>query len=105
MGWSVLDATLIISGAFGVFRRSTVVDAGGYASPHTTGATVGEDMELVVRLHRHCRERDIPYRIRFVPDPVAWTECPETLRSLARQSYDQYSSYQGTVFKLFRQCG
>jgi cellulose synthase/poly-beta-1,6-N-acetylglucosamine synthase-like glycosyltransferase len=85
MGWSVLDATLIISGAFGVFRRSTVVDAGGYASPHTTGTTVGEDMELVVRLHRHCRERKIPYRIRFVPDPVAWTECPETLRSLARQ--------------------
>ncbi|MBE0591762.1 MAG: glycosyltransferase, partial [Gemmatimonadales bacterium] len=85
MGWSVLDSTLIISGAFGIFRRATVVDAGGYASPHTSGGTVGEDMELVVRLHRHCRERHIPYRIRFIPDPVAWTECPETLRALARQ--------------------
>ena len=85
MGWAVLDATLIISGAFGVFRRNTVVAAGGYASERTSGSTVGEDMELVIRLHRHCRENNIPYHIRFVPDPVAWTECPETLRTLARQ--------------------
>ena len=80
MGWAALDATLIISGAFGLFRRSVVVDAGGFATD-----TVGEDMELVVRLHRHCRERKIPYRITFVPDPVAWTECPESLRVLGRQ--------------------
>jgi cellulose synthase/poly-beta-1,6-N-acetylglucosamine synthase-like glycosyltransferase len=80
MGWAALDATLIISGAFGIFRRSTVVDAGGYATD-----TVGEDMELVVRLHRHCAEAGIPYRIDFVPDPVAWTECPESLEVLARQ--------------------
>ncbi len=80
MGWDALGSTLIISGAFGLFRRSTVVEAGGYARD-----TVGEDMELVVRLHRHCRERRIPYRIGFLADPVAWTECPETLRVLARQ--------------------
>ncbi|MDH5588448.1 MAG: glycosyltransferase [Gemmatimonadota bacterium] len=80
MGWHALDATLVISGAFGIFRRSTVVDAGGYATD-----TVGEDMEMVVRLHRHCAERGIPYRIHFVPDPVAWTECPESLRTLGRQ--------------------
>ena len=80
MGWAALDATLIISGAFGLFRRSTVVDVGGFATD-----TVGEDMELVVRLHRHCRERGIPYRVTFVPDPVAWTECPESLQVLGRQ--------------------
>lgn len=80
MGWDALRATLVISGAFGMFRRSTVVDAGGYATD-----TVGEDMELVVRLHRYCREHGIPYAIHFVPDPVAWTECPETLRVLSRQ--------------------
>jgi cellulose synthase/poly-beta-1,6-N-acetylglucosamine synthase-like glycosyltransferase len=80
MGWHELDSTLIISGAFGVFRRDLVVAVGGYATD-----TVGEDMELVVRLHRHCRERAIPYRIGFVPDPVAWTECPATMRVLARQ--------------------
>lgn len=80
MGWDALDATLVISGAFGIFKRSTVVDAGGYATD-----TVGEDMELVVRLHRHCAESGTPYRIHFVPDPVAWTECPESLGVLARQ--------------------
>jgi len=80
MGWAALDATLIISGAFGLFRRSIVVDAGGFATD-----TVGEDMELVVRLHRLCRARGTPYGVTFVPDPVAWTECPETLRMLGRQ--------------------
>lgn len=80
MGWAALDATLIISGAFGLFRRSTVVEAGGFATD-----TVGEDMELVVRLHKHCRTTKQPYRVHFVPDPVAWTECPETARVLSRQ--------------------
>jgi len=56
------------------------VDVGGYATD-----TVGEDMELVVRLHRHCRENKIPYRISYIADPVAWTECPEKARDLGRQ--------------------
>jgi cellulose synthase/poly-beta-1,6-N-acetylglucosamine synthase-like glycosyltransferase len=80
MGWDAIDATLIISGAFGMFSRQHVVAAGGYLHD-----TVGEDMELVVRLHRHCREEGIPYRVAFVPDPVAWTECPEDLKVLGRQ--------------------
>jgi len=80
MGWDALDATLVISGAFGIFKRAVVVDAGGYATD-----TVGEDMELVVRLHRHCSVKGIPYAIHFVPDPVAWTECPESLAVLSRQ--------------------
>jgi len=80
MGWDALHGNLIISGAFGIFRRSTVIAAGGFSTD-----TVGEDMELVVRLHRHCLEHEIPYRITFVPDPVAWTEAPESLRVLGRQ--------------------
>ena len=80
MGWAALDATLIISGAFGLFRRADVVEVGGFARD-----TVGEDMELIVRLHRHFREQRRPYRITFIPDPVAWTECPERTGSLARQ--------------------
>ncbi len=80
MGWDALDATLVISGAFGIFKREAVVGAGGYATD-----TVGEDMELVIRLHRYCAERGIPYKIHFVPDPVAWTECPETFAGLSRQ--------------------
>jgi cellulose synthase/poly-beta-1,6-N-acetylglucosamine synthase-like glycosyltransferase len=80
MGWGALNATLVISGAFGIFRRSAVVAAGGYATD-----TVGEDMELIVRLHRYHREKRLPYRIGFIPDPVAWTECPESMAVLGRQ--------------------
>jgi cellulose synthase/poly-beta-1,6-N-acetylglucosamine synthase-like glycosyltransferase len=80
MGWDVIHATLIISGAFGAFRRSVVADAGGFSTD-----TVAEDMELVVRLHRYCRDQGIPYRVRFTPDPIAWTECPEDLESLGNQ--------------------
>ncbi|HEX6309296.1 MAG TPA: glycosyltransferase [Longimicrobiales bacterium] len=80
MGWSSGGVLLIVSGAFGMFRRDVVVAAGGYSV-----RSVGEDMELIVRLHRHLRERKRPYEIRFVPDPVAWTEVPESLRVLTRQ--------------------
>ena len=94
MGWDALDATLIISGAFGMFSRRHVVEVGGYLHD-----TVGEDMELVVRLHRHCREKGEPYRVAFVPDPVAWTECPEDARVLGRQR-DRWQ--RGLVESLWR---
>lgn len=77
---SALDALLVISGAFGLFDREVVIEAGGYCSD-----SVGEDMELVARLHRHCRERKRPYRIVFLPDPVCWTEVPESARILGGQ--------------------
>ena len=73
-------ALFIISGAFGIFRREAVLEVGGYST-----ATVGEDMELVLRLHRFMRERGRRYEIRFVPEPVCWTQVPERLRALARQ--------------------
>jgi cellulose synthase/poly-beta-1,6-N-acetylglucosamine synthase-like glycosyltransferase len=80
VGWSRLNSLLIISGAFGLFRRSLLEAVGGYSTK-----TVGEDAELVVRLHHYLRERDEPYRISFVPDPVCWTEAPEDFRALGRQ--------------------
>jgi cellulose synthase/poly-beta-1,6-N-acetylglucosamine synthase-like glycosyltransferase len=80
IGWSRMRSLLIISGAFGLFRRNLVEAAGGFSN-----ATVTEDLELVVRLHRHLRQRGEDYRIAFVPDPVAWTEAPEELRSLRGQ--------------------
>jgi cellulose synthase/poly-beta-1,6-N-acetylglucosamine synthase-like glycosyltransferase len=80
IGWSRLGSLLIISGAFGLFRRNLVAVAGGYST-----TTVGEDMELVVRLHRFLRERGERYRVEFIPDPVAWTEAPEDLSTLGRQ--------------------
>ena len=71
---------LIISGAFGVFRKDVVIAAGGYRRD-----TVGEDMELVVRMHRYLRERNQEYEMAFLPDPVCWTEVPESLQVLGRQ--------------------
>jgi cellulose synthase/poly-beta-1,6-N-acetylglucosamine synthase-like glycosyltransferase len=80
LGWAPMNAVLIISGAFGLFRKEAVIAAGGYRHD-----TVGEDMELVVRLHRHYRLNRIPYRIAFVPDPICWTEAPESLAVLKSQ--------------------
>lgn len=80
MGWGAINGLLIISGAFGLFKRDIVVNVGGYKHD-----TVGEDMELIVRMHRYCLENDIPYRVEFVPDPVCWTEAPESLKILGRQ--------------------
>ena len=80
LGWSQLNAMLIISGAFGLFRTSVVVAAGGYRPQ-----TIGEDMELVVRIHRMLREQGQDYRVEFVPEPVCWTEAPEDRKTLRNQ--------------------
>ncbi|WP_404382635.1 glycosyltransferase family 2 protein [Knoellia locipacati] len=81
LGWNRLGGNLIISGAFGMFRRDAVVHAGGYLRD-----TVGEDMELVARLRRGGgTTRTGQARVTFVPDPIAWTEVPESLVTLGRQ--------------------
>ena len=78
-GWNILKSLLIISGAFGVFRKDVVIAINGYRK------TVGEDMDLVMRLHRHCKDNKIPYKILFVPDPVCWTQAPFSLKMLLKQ--------------------
>jgi cellulose synthase/poly-beta-1,6-N-acetylglucosamine synthase-like glycosyltransferase len=79
-GWSRLGGLVVISGAFGIFRRDLVVEIGGMSHD-----TIGEDAELVVRLHHHLRERDQDYRVIFVAEPVSWSEAPSSLRVLGRQ--------------------
>lgn len=74
------NGNLIISGAFGLFRKDLVIAMGGYDAH-----TVGEDMELVTRLHVFCRGNKIPYRIRYAPDAICWSQAPETLRDLIKQ--------------------
>ncbi|MCM2580500.1 glycosyltransferase family 2 protein [Streptomyces meridianus] len=78
--WSRLGGLLIISGAFGVFRREAVVEVGGLDPD-----CMGEDAELVLKLHRSMRDRRRDYRIVFVSEPICWTEAPPTARILARQ--------------------
>lgn len=78
--WARGNMLTIISGAFGVFRREVVLRVGGYRAD-----SIGEDFDLVARIHRKMREENRPYAIAFLPDPVCWTEVPPTLKSLARQ--------------------
>ncbi len=87
VGWARLKSLLIISGAFGVFHRRRVVDAHGYLtrSEHYLKDTVGEDMELVVRLTRRLRESKTPFSVQYAYNANCWTEVPEKLKTLNRQ--------------------
>jgi cellulose synthase/poly-beta-1,6-N-acetylglucosamine synthase-like glycosyltransferase len=78
--WGQGNMLMIISGAFGVFRTDLVRAVGGYRP-----RAIGEDFDLVARLHRHLLEKGVDYRIHFVPDPMCWTEVPSDLQSLGRQ--------------------
>ncbi len=78
--WAQFNALPIISGAFGIFRTDLVRKIKGYRTH-----AIGEDFDLVVRLHRYMQEQSKDYHINFIPDPTCWTEVPGDLRSLARQ--------------------
>ncbi|MCP5026752.1 MAG: glycosyltransferase family 2 protein [Actinomycetia bacterium] len=80
VAWARLNALLIVSGAFGLFRRDVVVDAGGLDL-----YSLAEDAELVTRLHRDLRKQGADYRIEFTAEPVCWTEAPDTSSQLRRQ--------------------
>ncbi|WP_307834254.1 glycosyltransferase family 2 protein [Paractinoplanes lichenicola] len=79
-GWSRIGGLVVISGAFGVFRRDLLVAIGGMATD-----TIGEDAELVVRLHHYLRDRGEDYRVIFVAEPVSWSEAPSHWKVLGSQ--------------------
>ncbi|MEA2266219.1 MAG: hypothetical protein QOE27_1802 [Solirubrobacteraceae bacterium] len=93
-GWSGLNGLLIISGAFGVFRRDEVVAVNGFASD-----SIGEDFELCIRLHRRNHDEKTGKRLLFVPDPVCWTEVPIRMRDLGGQ---RHRWHRGLVDTLWR---
>jgi cellulose synthase/poly-beta-1,6-N-acetylglucosamine synthase-like glycosyltransferase len=80
MAWTHLNGLLLISGAFGAFDRLLALAVGGYDPD-----TVGEDMELVVRMRRYMADRQLPYKVAFIPDPLCWTEAPASYKILGRQ--------------------
>ncbi len=99
MAWSELDGLLLISGALGMFDREVVIQSGGY---HTN--TVGEDMELVVRMRRYMADKGQGYDVVYIPDPLCWTEVPSTIKVLARQRSRWTRGTMETLFthrKLF----
>ena len=74
------NGNLIVSGAFGLFKKSAVVAAGGYSLD-----SLGEDMELIIKLHVFCRHNNLKYRIRFEPNAVCWSQAPSTLQDIMKQ--------------------
>ncbi|WP_321800266.1 glycosyltransferase family 2 protein [Burkholderia sp. BCC1988] len=80
VAWSGVGALMLISGAFGLFRRDVVMQVGGFGTD-----TIGEDLDMVIKMHRHLREQRRPYDIVFLSDPICWTEAPESLRTLKGQ--------------------
>jgi hypothetical protein len=80
MAWSSINGLMLISGALGMFDKEVVVAAGGYLT-----STVGEDMELIVRMRRYMYEKKLPHKVCYIPDPLLWTEAPEDLKTLGRQ--------------------
>ena len=88
------NGSLIISGAFGLFKRDLVIAVGGYDR-----STMGEDMELVVRLHEYCLANDMPYSIKYATDAVCWSQAPESLKDLCKQRKRWHLGLFQTMFK------
>lgn len=80
VSWGVTNSMLIVSGAFGVFKKQTVIDVGGFKTD-----TIGEDMEIVVRIHKHMRQKRQKYAVIFNENAVCWTQGPMTFRDLKTQ--------------------
>lgn len=100
LAWSRINSLMLVSGAFGVFRRREAVAVGGF-----TKGSMGEDLDFVIKLHRHMLDNKKEYRIEFIPEPVCWTEAPETLAVLARQrsrwqrgALEAFFRYRGMLF-------
>ncbi len=94
VGLDAMNGILILSGAFSLFRKAAVIEAGGYRVKNVT-----EDMELILRLHRHCIDRKHSYKIKFISDPVCWTEVPEDLRMLGRQRRRWHLGLMQSIFQ------
>ena len=74
------NGNLIISGAFGLFEKSTAILAGGYSITN-----LGEDMELVMKIHRYCRNNKIEYQMGYQPNAICMTQVPMKIKDLLTQ--------------------
>lgn len=97
---SKLDAILIISGAFGAFNKKAVIECGGYKV-----GVIGEDMDIVVRLHKMMIDQKRKYNIQFLAEPICWTQSPEALKDLRTQRrrwqiglFDTLLNYKSMLF-------
>jgi biofilm PGA synthesis N-glycosyltransferase PgaC len=97
LGQSWTKGGLVIPGNFGMFKLETLIEIGGYDP-----ASIIEDTEIITRMHKHYLDRNIPYRITYISDIVAWTEAPETIKMLKRQ---RMRWYRGTTQNIWQYRG
>lgn len=98
MGWNYFNGNFIIAGAFSLFSRDLIVRVGGFCN------SVGEDVEMTVRLHRIMKETKKEYKIFYVPDPIAWTVAPETYQALRKQRSNWHLAVLETLFYHKHMC-
>lgn len=94
LAWSRLDGLLLISGALGLFDKEVVIGCGGYSTK-----TVGEDMELVVRMRKFMNRKKQKYTVTYIPDPLCWTEAPSTMKVFGAQRNRWTRGTIGTLFQ------
>lgn len=94
LGLSWTKGTLVIPGNFGMFKLSALLEIGGYDK-----ASIIEDTEIITRMHKYYLEKKKPYRITYIPDIVAWTEAPESIKTLGRQ---RLRWYKGTTQNIWQ---
>lgn len=80
MAWSRLNGLLVISGAFGLFDKKIAIAVGGYDTN-----TVGEDMEIIVRMRGYMEDQKQKYKVAYIPDPLCWTEAPDNYKIFISQ--------------------
>lgn len=94
------NGSMIISGAFGLFKKDVVIAAGGYDA-----STMGEDMELVVKLHDYCVSNDLPYLIHYAVDAICWSQVPESYKDLCKQRRRWHVGLFQSLYKHRRMIG
>ena len=99
---SKFGSITVIAGAFGAFRRSVLIQAKGYRK------TVGEDMDITLRIQELIGTSMKNKRIIFVPEAVCYTECPTTFKSLYKQRIrwqkafvDCAITYRKSIYRKF----
>lgn len=90
----LMNANLIISGGYGLFKKDALIAVGGYDP-----VSKGEDMELTVKLQQYYRSRKIPFSLRFVPESICWTQGPASLKDLKSQRLRWHCGLIQTVKK------
>lgn len=93
IGWERINALVIVSGAFGLFRKSALIKVGGYSK------TIGEDMEITLKMHEYFRKNNLKYKIDFTSDAVCWTQAPDTLKGLKSQRIRWHRGLTDSILK------